>query len=265
MKRILFLAVSIAVSGLCLGAPGGGSPSAVPRQPSNPAVKPVPKIEDDPYDWYGRHDHIVRDARKMAHTYVLIGDSITHYWSGWPVKNHQEAGPIGGDDQGLNPAFVETFGGKAVGMGFGYDRTQNMIWRVQNGELDGLKPKYVIVMAGTNNQTTSKNFPVASTADELFGGIQALVVAIKKKVPKATIVVMGILPRTDVPDAKAQAVNAKLATAFKGKKGLLFIDMWDDFANRRFRQPQSLYSDRVHLNAEGYRVWAEALKKAGVL
>lgn len=233
----------------------------------NLAIEPVPELESDPYNWYGRHEKIVKTAKNYQPEFVLIGDSITHYWCGWPKdKTKKNPGPIGATESGVNEHFRATFGAHAVNMGFGYDRIQNMLWRVKNGELDGLKPKYVIVMAGTNNQTTSPNFPVASTAEEMTEGLKSLVALIRKKTPKAKIVVMGILPRTRVPDSdrKSQTVNAALKAHYAGKKGILFLDMWDDFKDRRFGQKDSLYSDGVHLNRAGYEVWAKRLKAAGI-
>lgn len=234
----------------------------------NSAIVPVPELEGDPYNWYGRHEKIVNEARTKAHKFVLIGDSITHYWCGWPKDSTKvNPGPIACDETGVNSYFKTTFEDSAIDMGFGYDRVQNMIWRVRNGELEGLgegegATEYVIIMAGTNNQTTSDNFKVVSTAEEITAGVKMLAEEVKDRLPNATVVVMGILPRTGVSgsDEKAQAVNTALNTYFTGKDGYKFIDMWNDFYGQR----STLYSDNVHINQAGYKIWAQHLNDAGL-
>lgn len=219
---------------------------------ANTALTPVPKLENDNYDWYARHERILKEARAMNPEIVLIGDSITHHWAG--------LNSIGADD--ATPHFKEAFRGKRVlDLGFGWDRIQNMLWRVENGELAGLSPKTIVIMAGTNNMTGTKNAR-ANDAKEIAEGVVNLVKSVKKKCPKAKIVLMGILPRAGKNDP--MRLTAKEANRYLGKfaekKGLVFIDLSDKFVDESGERIKPLYRDQVHLTPAGYAIWAEALK-----
>lgn len=219
---------------------------------ANTALTPVPKLENDNYDWYARHERILKEAKAMNPEIVLIGDSITHHWAG--------LNSIGGED--ATPHFKAAFEGKRVlDLGFGWDRIQNMLWRVENGELSGLSPKTIIIMAGTNNMTGTKNART-NDAKEIAEGLLNLVKSVKKKCPKAKIVVMGILPRAgknDTMRSTAKEANRYLKK-FAEKKGLDFIDLSDKFVDESGERIKPLYRDQVHLTPSGYAIWAEALK-----
>src|ERR1700744_3663559 len=108
----------------------------------NTALIPVPKLEEDCYDWYQRHEAVLALRKTLQPEIVLIGDSITHFWAG-PPTGLEPRGP---------ESWRQTFGDRPVlNLGFGWDRTQNMLWRLENGEFEGLQPKLVIILAGTNN------------------------------------------------------------------------------------------------------------------
>lgn len=219
---------------------------------ANTALTPVPKLENDNYDWYARHERILKEAKAMNPEVVLVGDSITHHWAG--------INSIGGDD--ATPHFKAAFEGKRVlDLGFGWDRIQNMLWRVENGELEGLKPKTIIIMAGTNNMTGTANAR-ANDAKEIAEGVVNLVKSVKKKCPKAKIVLMGILPRAGKNDpmrTTAKEANSYLKK-FAEKKGLVFIDLSGKFIDETGERIRPLYRDQVHLSPLGYAIWAEAIK-----
>lgn len=218
----------------------------------NTALIPAEKLENDNYDWYARHERILKEAKAMNPEIVLIGDSITHHWAG--------LNSIGGED--ATPHFKAAFKGKRVlDLGFGWDRIQNMLWRVENGELAGLRPKTIIIMAGTNNMTGTKNARTNS-AVEIAEGVVNLVKSVKKRCPKAKIVLMGILPRAGKNDSMrltAKEANRYLKK-FAEKKGLVFIDLSDKFVDESGERIKPLYRDQVHLTPAGYAIWAEALK-----
>ena len=119
------------------------------KWPQNTALIPVPKIENDSYDWYARHEAVLKLKDQIKPEVVLIGDSITHFWAGPPVAARQT---------GLK-SWQQLFGQLPVlnFMGFGSDRTQNVLWRLEHGEFDGLKPRYVVLNIGTNNFWASPN------------------------------------------------------------------------------------------------------------
>jgi len=115
----------------------------------NTAVVPVPRLEDDCYNWWTRHAEALAAGPRLDPEVVLIGDSITHFWAGEPRAPNRLNGPR---------AWAETFGSRRVlNLGFGWDRTQNALWRLDHGEFDGLHPKLVIVNLGTNNFSATPN------------------------------------------------------------------------------------------------------------
>ncbi len=236
-----------------LALKGEGAVKLYREKMKNTALAPVPKLEDDNYDWYARHERILKEAKAMNPEIVLIGDSITHHWAG--------LSSIGGED--VTPHFKAAFKGKRVlDLGFGWDRIQNMLWRVENGELVGLKPKTIIIMAGTNNMTGTKNAR-ANNAEEIAEGVIYLVNNVQRFAPRgAKIVVMGILPRAGKNDpmrTTAKEANRYLKK-FAEKKGLDFIDLSDKFVDESGERIKTLYRDSVHLTPSGYAIWAEALK-----
>ena len=135
---------------------------------ANRALVPVAQIEKTAYDWTNRHERILREQRAMDPDIVLLGDSITHEWAG----RHS----IGGDD--AMPRFKRAFEGyRVLDAGYGFDRIQNVLWRLDNGELDGTRPKLVVLLAGTNNMNEkSKADPtlVNNTPEEIAEGVIAI-------------------------------------------------------------------------------------------
>lgn len=219
---------------------------------ANTALLPVPKLEEDNYDWYCRHERILREAKAMNPEVVLIGDSITHHWAG--------IDSIGGKDATVY--FKNAFVGKRVlDIGFGWDRIQNMLWRVENGELEGLDPKTIIIMAGTNNMTGTKNAP-ANNSTEIAEGVENLVMRVKEKCPRAKIVIMGILPRagTASPMRKTAKATNSMLEKFAKKRDMVFIDLSNKFIDESSERIAPLYRDQVHLAPQGYAIWAEAIK-----
>lgn len=252
MKRRLMLILSLVAA---LVAANGSF--AANDKPQNTALTPVPKLENDNYDWYARHERILKEAKAMNPEIVLIGDSITHHWAG--------IDSIGGEDATAH--FKEAFKGKRVlDLGFGWDRIQNMLWRVENGELNGLKPKTIVILAGTNNMTGTKNAR-ANDAEEIAEGVLHLVKNVKRLAPKnVKIIVMGILPRAGRNDpmrTTAKEANRILSSRINkfGKKRVIdFIDLSDRFVDESGERIRALYRDQVHISPAGYAIWAEALK-----
>ena len=139
-----------------------GSPLLDPQR--NSAVAPMPKLEQDSYDWYGRHAAVLDLQKKTQPEIVLVGDSITHFWSGEPRANHRN---------GAN-SWTQTFGDHAVlNLGFGWDRTQNVLWRLEHGEMDGLAPKTIVLNIGCNNFTGTANART-NTPEEVSAAIRVI-------------------------------------------------------------------------------------------
>ena len=222
------------------------------EQPANSALIPKTKLEEDSYDWFARHAEILKIKNEVRPDIVLIGDSITHFWGGLP-KSHAN-GP---------KAWDELFGQRRVlNLGFGWDRFQNMLWRLDAGELDGLTPRLVVINAGTNNSSETKNAR-ANTAPEIAEGLAALVQRVRAKCPQARILVMGILPREELASHPRRvlldAANAAIEAWAKEHK-VDFLKLNDKFLDAEGKLSRELCSDLCHPTEKGYRIWAEGLK-----
>lgn len=225
----------------------------VPAEP-NSALVPVDRLETDSYDWNGRHAAVLKIQRQLNPEVVMIGDSITHFWAGQPECRNQR-GP---------QAWKELFGARPVlNMGFGWDRTQNVLWRIDQGELQGLRPRWVVINIGTNNFSQTKHAR-ANTPEEVAQGIQAVVRRVRARSPESRIVVMGVLPRgpkpTDSFRAKITALNGLLAEQLNDVPGITFLDIGAKFLQPDGHLPRSLMSDFCHPTEQGYAIWAAALK-----
>ena len=137
----------------------------------NTAVIPVPKLENDSYDWWLRHEEVLSIKDSINPEIVLIGNSITLFWGGFPKLKYND----GSDRKPNGPGAWESVFGKfrVLNLGFGWDRTQNVLWRFQNGELDGLSPRYVIIHIGTNNTSETDNARM-NTAAEIAEGVMEI-------------------------------------------------------------------------------------------
>lgn len=224
----------------------------------NTAVIPVPRLEMDSYDWYERHKAVLSAPERNAPQVVLIGDSITHFWGG-PPKAHIANGP---------QAWEQAFGAVPVlNLGFGWDRTQNVLWRLNHGEFDGLHPRTVVLNIGTNNLTGTANAR-ANTPAEIVEGILSIVDAVHARSPQSRIVVMGVFPRGFAPATPMRAAIAQLnrltAQALVGKSWITFLDIGVQFLEAGGALPKALMADGTHPTDEGYKIWAKALIDAGV-
>ncbi|MGJ5817995.1 GDSL-type esterase/lipase family protein [Paludibaculum fermentans] len=225
----------------------------------NTALIPVPRLERDSYDWDQRHRDVLAAKSQIEPEIVLVGDSITHFWGGLPKANH-----VNGPN-----AWAAAFGGTPVlNLGFGWDRTQNVLWRLQHGEFDGLHPKTVILNIGTNNLTGTVNAR-ANTPEEVVQGILAIHEKVRASSPGSRLVVMGIFPRGFSPSARLRApiarVNQLLAAALAGKPDTTFLDIGARFLQPDGTLPKRLMNDGTHPTEEGYAIWVQALAEAGVI
>ena len=147
MNSLLYTFTAL-LGAACLALPAFSAPAA-----ALPAtLKPEPH-QRDPYDWNARHEAVRKRNQSVKPEYVMIGDSITHHWGGEPSGDSRKAGEA---------SWEQLFGSHAVtNMGFGFDYVDNAYYRVQNGELDGISPRVIIVLLGTNNLGHRKDTPQA--------------------------------------------------------------------------------------------------------
>ncbi|WP_263378667.1 GDSL-type esterase/lipase family protein [Granulicella paludicola] len=225
----------------------------------NTSLIPVPWLEQDSYDWFARHNAELAQQKMMEHSMqprvVLIGDSITHFWGGLPHAAHVN-GPS---------AWSQTFGtndSSVLNMGFGWDRTQNVLWRLRQGELSGLTPQWVVLMIGTNN-LTSTNHARANTPEEIVEGIRAVIEEVRRITPQSHVILMAILPRGEKPDYRLRApiaeTNALLKGRFGGDSSLTYLDIGAKFLTPDGTLPKALMPDGTHPSDAGYQIWGNAL------
>jgi lysophospholipase L1-like esterase len=193
------------------------------------------------------HEQLLAKARQGGIDLYFLGDSITRRW--------------GATDY---PEFLahwkkSFFGWNAADFGWGADGVQHMLWRIENGELDGVNPKVIVILGGTNNVGQG---PVDDTKiDEITRGIETLVNLCRGKAPSATIVLTAIFPRNDsmtvVP--AIERINANLAK-FADGRAVRFLNINDQLANKDGVLIDGMTVDKLHLSLRGYEVWAAALK-----
>jgi lysophospholipase L1-like esterase len=222
------------------------------EEATNTAVVPVPKLEQDGYDWYARHDAELKAVQGADPEVVLIGDSITHFWGGDPPgPNH---GP-----ESWKAAFA---GRRVLNLGFGWDRTQNVLWRLDHGEFTGLHPRWVVLLIGTNNLTGTAHAR-ENTPAEIVAGIAAISQRIGAMSPQTRIVHMAVLPRGRKADdafrPKIAEVN-RLLTAYAAQEHHAFIDIGAQLVDAAGTIPPELMGDACHPTDRGYAVWAAALR-----
>lgn len=225
---------------------------ATAEPPVNTAIVPVPKLENDSYDWYARHADVLKVKDEINPEIVLIGDSITHFWGGQPKSNHVRG----------SKSWEFAFGKyRTLNLGFGWDRTQNVLWRLDHGELDGLHPRVVVLHIGTNNTSGTKNAR-QNTPAEIAEGIRAVCIRIRAKLPEAKIILMAVFPREEKPDAPRRAQIAeinKLIADFGKTSGIQFLDISQKLLNPDGTISRDIMSDFCHPTDKGYQVWADAL------
>jgi len=180
------------------------------------------------------------------------GDSITRRWA---ALDYPE----------LLANWKRNFlGWNAADFGWGGDQTQSILWRLENGELDGVNPKVVVLLAGTNNLgDPSSTGTLDARAENVTRGLQAVVHLIQTKAPLATIIVMGIFPRNDKMTFTSliDRINGNLSKFSDGKK-IRYLNINDKLADPDGRLFDGMMDakDKLHPTLKTYQVWADALK-----
>jgi lysophospholipase L1-like esterase len=223
------------------------APASAARTPST--LVPVTQNRDwRIYDWAGRHAACAALMKSRQPEIVMLGDSITHFWGGEPV---------GGRRTGADEWDRFFAGRRVVNLGYGWDRTENVLWRITHGEFDDVSPKVVVVMIGTNN--IDLNSP-----DEIAAGIRAICAELHRRAPATRILLLGIFPRGAAPDAtraKVGAVNERIAK-LDGNDGVTYLDVGKTFLEADGSISTDVMYDFLHPTAKGYAMWAAAIEPA---
>ena len=191
------------------------------------------------------HQQLLQKAHAGQIDLYFLGDSITRRW--------------GATDY---PEFLAHWNKKFHGwnagdFGWGGDLTSHILWRITNGELDGVNPKVIVLLAGTNNIGQD---PKPDAAAQTAKGIAAILKVCKAKAPKATIILMAIFPRNDGKHSNAaiKEVNGLIAKLADGKT-VRFLNLNDQLADTQGKLFEDMTVDKLHPTLKGYEVWAKNL------
>lgn len=187
-----------------------------------------------------RHDGFVEIAKKGDADLLFMGDSITDGWRG-------------GGKKVWDATFAPL---KAINFGIGGDQTQHVLWRIENGELEVIKPKLMVLMIGTNNGGDSK--------EDVALGITTIVKETQKRLPDTKILLLAIFPRGEKAEnnkarAKNMEVNQIIQKQYEGDKMVKYMDIGDKFLDEKKDLPKDIMPDFLHPNAKGYQIWADAI------
>lgn len=224
LRRLLVVAWTF----LCLTTAGTAA--------DHDAVKPVPRDGG----WMARHESFNKRVQQGNVDLIFIGDSITQGWEG--------AG---------KEIWAKHYAPRnAVNLGIGGDRTQHVLWRLDNGNIEGIKPKLAVLMIGTNNSGTN-------TAPQIVDGITAIVEKLKTKLPETKILILAIFPRgadnANPQRQKNAEVNVAIAKLADGKQ-IEYVDLAPQFLEADGTLSKEIMPDLLHLSPKGYQIWADGIE-----
>lgn len=248
---LLALALALASSGCVTPVapvvPAATAPVAASPDPSTLSTTPAMQDASWAVAWWEKR-HLAykeevkkRNAEGKKIDLVFIGDSITEGWS-----------RAGGDAFKRNYA---QYG--AMELGFGGDRTENILWRLQHGAVDNMQPKVAVLMFGTNNTGHRREHP-----DYVAAGIKRNIVELQQRLPNTKILLLAIFPRDEKPDGQLRMINEQInqrIAGFADNKKVFFLNI-----NNSFLQPDGVLSkeimpDLLHLSPKGYDIWANSM------
>ena len=226
----------VAFPGVIVAVALGASASA--QEGKHSAVTPMPRSGES---WEKRHASFNEAAKKGDIDLVFIGDSITQGWEGAGKEAWQKH-------------YAHR---KPLNLGIGGDRTQHVLWRLDNGNIEGIKPKLAVVMIGTNNSNGQDN-----TAEEIGEGIQAIVKKLRSDLPKTKVLVLAIFPRGEKPNSQREknAAASKMAAELADDKMVFFMDIGEEFLEDDGTLSKEIMPDYLHLSPKGYEIWASAIE-----
>lgn len=215
---------------------------------ANTAIQPVPRDAN----WVKRHEGFVALARQGGVDVLFLGDSITDGW-----RREERGGGKTVWDREFAPL-------KAANFGISGDRTQHVLWRLENGELEGIKPKVVVLMIGTNNTGFERDGKAPrNTPAETIAGVTAIVQKLRTALPATKILLLAVFPRGEKPDhpqrLQVDEINRGLARLGDGRQ-VRFLDINRKFLAPDGTLPKEIMPDFLHPATKGYEIWAAAIK-----
>ena len=211
-------------------------PAELPSMPPgvNPAAYPWPKGIENLIRI--KADQAKAKAIPSSIELVFDGDSITDGWRNQPIWNERYAKL------------------HAFDFGVGADKTEHVLWRLSQGQMDGIHPRLIVLLIGTNN---------GNPPEQVAEGVAAIVAEYRKRCPDAVILLQGIFPRGNLPDNPARAriktINGILSKMDDGKH-VINIDFGDKFLSADGTLSAEIMPDFLHPNAKGYQIWADAIQ-----
>ena len=206
-------------------------------KPAHSAVSPAPRSGG----WMNRHESFNQRVAKGNVDLIFIGDSITHGW------------------EGKGKAIWEKYYIKrnAVNLGIGGDRTEHVLWRLDNGNIKNINPKVAVVMIGTNNSGNGRN-----SAEEMIDGVTAVIEKLRTKLPKTEILLLDIFPRGQSINAqrgKILQVNQVLSR-LDSRPHVTFLRIGQNFVSPDGSIAKDIMPDFLHLTPNGYEIWAKSIE-----
>ncbi len=244
MNSRTLISVALLVAGIGLHA--GEDPISPPPKNQDPTVPERGYFAQTPHAWDDFHKQFLERARQGGIDLLFLGDSLAQGWGDASQKD-------------LWKNYFEPY--KAANFGLGGDRTQQVLWRISNGEIDGIAPKVIVLSIGTNNLW------VGDSAEKIAAGINAIVQLLRQKLPKTRILLLGILLRrrkaARMKSARRSGSLMSVLQKLADGANVRFIDAGSKLVDaagnidpdKDFYQP-----DHVHLKTKGYEILAVAIK-----
>lgn len=243
MNASLFLSTLSALTLISFAA----QPESASSGRSGSASHPQPRTDSNSLL---AHQQLVQKAKQGGIDVYFVGDSLTRRW--------------GAADPQYQPLLenwrTNFFGWNAANFGWGADRLENILWRLENGELDGVNPKVIVVLAGINNVGTEPGGP--EKVEDISQGLKALLDVCQAKASNATVILTAIFPRNDSMAVlpTINRINRNLARMADGRK-VRYLDINDNLADQDGRLfPGMVNADQLHPALKAYQVWADGLK-----
>jgi lysophospholipase L1-like esterase len=243
MKKLRPILALLAFA-LLLSAAQAQTPAPVAREhPDASAATP----KQDTGQFVKRHESFLARAKAGPIGLLFLGDSITDNWSKAPAIWNKYYAPY-----------------QPANFGIGGDTTQNVIWRIEHGELDGIHPRVVVLMIGTNNAGSND-------AAEIFAADKKIVGMIRTRLPEAKVLLLAIFPRGPRKNRDGSednyvermqiinAVNPQLATLDDGVN-VRYLDLGAKFLGPDGKIPDAIMADHLHPTVAGYQIWADAMQ-----
>ena len=239
MKRVQLFLLSLMTAAILLA--GCGETSKVADYDLEGKTHSAVKAKDR-MDWWGRlHYRVLNQIAARDVDLIFVGDSITH-----------------GFDRVGKEMWDKYYAPRnAVNMGISGDRTQHVLWRLRNGEIDGIDPKLAVLMIGSNNSHKNDN-----TAEEIADGIKAICAEMRTRMPQTKILILAIFPLKEKPCPTRQKSDkaSLLASEIADNDMIHYLNINQKFLTPAGVSSKDIMPDFCHPNEKGYKIWAEAIE-----